>query len=81
MFPQLTLHLSYFDPLAWQWLFYLGVIGAYLSKTKQLKFSHSLAIKFALIGCFMVLFFIKHTQPVWFFCFCSTGKYAVVTRG
>ena len=74
MFPQLTLHLGYFDPLAWQWLFYLGVIGAYLSKTKQLKFSHSLAIKFALIGCFMVLFFIKHTQPVWFFAFAQQAN-------
>ncbi|MEW6995851.1 OpgC domain-containing protein [Colwelliaceae bacterium MEBiC 14330] len=74
IFPQLTLHLSYFDPLAWQWLFYLGVIGAYLSKTKQLKFSHSLVLKSSLIGCFIVLFFIKHSQPIWFITFAQQAN-------
>ena len=55
-------------------MFYLGVIGAYLSKTKQLKLSHSLVIKCSLVGCFLLLVFIKHIEPIWFIAFAQQAN-------
>ncbi|NTS75739.1 OpgC domain-containing protein [Catenovulum sp. SM1970] len=70
-FPDLTLRLSYFDPLAWQVLFYLGVVLAYLIKTRPQVFVFPPIIKAIFIAVFASLMLIKHMQPEWFTTFAS----------
>lgn len=45
LFPNLTPQVSYFDPLAWQLYFYLGVILSYLHKEQIVTFEFNWFIK------------------------------------
>ncbi len=63
--PSTKLQLSYFDPFAWQWLFYLGVFCSYLRFDKQYTFVFSPLIKSSLICLALLFMLLKHTEPAW----------------
>lgn len=65
IFPKITPQISYFDPLSWQWLFYMGVLLSYLVHDKKFSFQFSSPIKYSLLGITMTLALIKHMQPEW----------------
>ncbi|MGB0936812.1 MAG: OpgC domain-containing protein [Colwellia sp.] len=63
--PSTKLQLSYFDPFAWQWLFYLGVFCSYLRFDKHFTFVFSPLVKSSLICLALVLMLLKHIEPAW----------------
>lgn len=55
LFPQLTPQISYFDPMAWQLYFYLGVLISYAKHSKSITFEFNKTIKLV-IFCVALIF-------------------------
>ncbi|GAA0822511.1 hypothetical protein GCM10009111_30920 [Colwellia asteriadis] len=65
LFPDITINVSYFDPLAWQLYFYLGVLLSHLKLDKQHNFNFSVSTKTVLLIALVVLFYLKHWPQEW----------------
>lgn len=65
VFPDIKLNVSYFDPLAWQIYFYMGVLLSYLKFHKGYQFNFNLPVKLFLISSIIILFSLKHWPPNW----------------
>jgi len=65
LLPNFTLQVSYFDPFAWQWLFYLGVLCSYLRFDEKRSFVFSRVVKGILLASAFGLMMLKHLDPSW----------------
>ncbi|MDP2561613.1 OpgC domain-containing protein [Psychrobium sp. 1_MG-2023] len=64
LLPQIKLNVSYFDPLAWQIYFYLGVLLSHLKIDKACQFNFSPIIKALLLMAAALFFMLRHWPPV-----------------
>lgn len=63
IFSDITINVSYFDPLAWQIYFYMGFILSYLKHHKGYSFDFPIAVRICLLTCITALFITKHWFP------------------
>jgi hypothetical protein len=66
LFPDLTIQVSTFDPLAWQLYFYIGVLLSYAKFNRKVSFDLNPKVHWILFTCTLLLMLGKHAQVSWF---------------
>ncbi|WP_286232694.1 OpgC domain-containing protein [Thalassotalea sediminis] len=79
LFPSLTMQISYFDPMAWQLYFYIGVLLSYAKFERNINFEFTPIVKVTLVSLAVVFMIAKHThQFTWLSPFVANSGYAPI---
>lgn len=65
LLPDIKINIGYFDPMTWQFYFYIGVFISYLKFDKQNDFTFSLPVKITLLAGLVIFFVLKHGAQEW----------------